>query len=129
MSDTTAEGLTEADREALVGVLRPLLGAHADVTANHVIAAGWASPDRLEAVQAERDAARREERMRAEDQTKAWRIIARVEALAEQWNATPDYTASTYDQGRVDQRHDMTMQLLEALGDDPDRELPDKVAP
>jgi hypothetical protein len=38
-----------------------------------------------------------------------------VEALADQWNETPDYTASEYDQGRVDQRHAMTEQLLAAL--------------
>lgn len=42
-------------------------------------------------------------------------VLARVRALADQWNDTPDYTPSVYDQGRVDQRHDMTMQLLEAL--------------
>lgn len=41
--------------------------------------------------------------------------VARIEALAEQWNSTPDYAPSDYDQGRVDQRHDMTGQLLEAL--------------
>lgn len=45
-------------------------------------------------------------------------VLARVRALADQWNDTPDYTPSTYDQGRVDQRHDMTMQLLEVLGDE-----------
>lgn len=43
-------------------------------------------------------------------------ILARVRALADQWNDTPDYTPSAYDQGCVDQRHAMTMQLLEALG-------------
>lgn len=42
-------------------------------------------------------------------------ILARVRALADQWNDTPDYTPSVYDQGRVDQRHDMTQQLLEVL--------------
>lgn len=41
-----------------------------------------------------------------------------VEALADQWNETPDYAPSDYDQGRVDQRHDMTGQLLEALAAD-----------
>ena len=44
-------------------------------------------------------------------------VLARVRALVDQWNETPDYTPSVYDQGRVDQRHDMTMQLLEALAD------------
>ena len=43
-------------------------------------------------------------------------ILVRVRALADQWNGTPDYMPSAYDQGRVDQRHDMTQQLLEALG-------------
>lgn len=38
-----------------------------------------------------------------------------VERLADAWNATPDYTPTPYDQGRVDQRHEMTMQLLEAI--------------
>ncbi|WP_336642810.1 hypothetical protein [Microbacterium sp. MMO-113] len=38
-----------------------------------------------------------------------------VERLAEQWNTTPDHTPSTYDLGRVDQRHEMTRQLLEAI--------------
>jgi len=41
--------------------------------------------------------------------------LARVEALAEKWNSTPDYNPSEYDQGRMDQRHDMTTELLEAL--------------
>lgn len=44
--------------------------------------------------------------------------LERVRALADQWNETPDYAPSAYDQGRVDQRHDMTMQLLEALGEE-----------
>lgn len=38
-----------------------------------------------------------------------------VERLAEQWNTTPDYAPTEYDRGRVDQRHEMTMQLLEAI--------------
>lgn len=42
--------------------------------------------------------------------------VKAVEALAEQWDAIPDYTASDYDQGRVDQRHMATIELLEALG-------------
>lgn len=46
--------------------------------------------------------------------------MSAVERLAEAWNATPDYTPTEYDHGRVDQRHDMTMQLLEAI--DADRE-------
>jgi hypothetical protein len=50
--------------------------------------------------------------------TEAERILARVRALADQWNDTPDYTPSAYDQGRVDQRHDMTTQLLEVLEGD-----------
>lgn len=41
--------------------------------------------------------------------------VERIRALVDQWNDTPDYTPSEYDQGRVDQRHDMTGQLLEAL--------------
>jgi hypothetical protein len=53
----------------------------------------------------------------AQAQTDHAEALKRVRALAEQWNETPDYTPSVYDQGRVDQRHDMTMQLLEALGD------------
>ncbi len=44
--------------------------------------------------------------------------LERVRALADQWNDTPDYASSEYDQGRVDQRHVMTEQLLEALGVD-----------
>lgn len=48
--------------------------------------------------------------------------MSAVEALAEAWNATPDYTATEYDQGRVDQRHDMTMQLLEAIEADREAE-------
>lgn len=43
----------------------------------------------------------------------------RVQALADQWNETPDYMPSAYDQGRVDQRHDMTAQLLELLAEVP----------
>lgn len=38
-----------------------------------------------------------------------------VERLAEQWNQTRDWAPTPYDQGRVDQRHDMTAQLLEAI--------------
>lgn len=38
-----------------------------------------------------------------------------VERLADQWNQTPDHTPTTYDLGRVDQRHAMTAQLLEAI--------------
>jgi len=38
-----------------------------------------------------------------------------VERLADQWNATPDNSSTDYDCGRVDQRHDMTTQLLEAI--------------
>lgn len=38
-----------------------------------------------------------------------------VERLADQWNATPDWAPTVYDHGRVDQRHEMTMQLLEAI--------------
>lgn len=41
--------------------------------------------------------------------------LAAAEGLAEKWNATPDYTVSEYDRGRVDQRHDMTTELLEVL--------------
>jgi hypothetical protein len=44
--------------------------------------------------------------------------LAPIEALAEQWNSTPDYSPTDYDRGRVDQRHDMTGQLLEALTPD-----------
>lgn len=43
--------------------------------------------------------------------------VTAVEALADQWNSTPDYSPTDYDRGRVDQRHDMTGQLLEALAD------------
>lgn len=38
-----------------------------------------------------------------------------VERLADQWNETPDWANTDYDQGRVDQRHEMTRQLLEAI--------------
>lgn len=38
-----------------------------------------------------------------------------VERLAEQWNTTPDWAPTVYDHGRVDQRHEMTRQLLEAI--------------
>ncbi len=41
--------------------------------------------------------------------------IARIRQIADQWNATPDYLPSSYDRGRVDQRHEMTEQLLTAL--------------
>lgn len=41
--------------------------------------------------------------------------IRRVESLADQWSNAPDHSPSEYDRGRVDQRHAMTMQLLEAL--------------
>jgi hypothetical protein len=46
-----------------------------------------------------------------------WLGSGPIQALADQWNETPDYTPSEYDQGRVDQRHDMTMQLLAALAE------------
>lgn len=45
-------------------------------------------------------------------------VIEKVQSLADQWDATPDYQSSEYDQGRVEQRHDMTAQLLEALATD-----------
>ena len=38
-----------------------------------------------------------------------------VERLAEQWNTTPDHAPTEYDRGRVEQRHAMTLQLLEAI--------------
>lgn len=41
--------------------------------------------------------------------------MSAVEQLAEALNTTQDYAPSEYDQGRVDQQHDMTMQLLEAI--------------
>lgn len=47
--------------------------------------------------------------------------LAPVEALAEKWNSTPDYTRTEYDRGRVDQRHDMTTELLEVLSTPPRR--------
>ena len=50
----------------------------------------------------------------------AIQTIARVEALAEKWNSTPDYDPTEYDQGRVDQRHDMTTELLVALAPESD---------
>jgi hypothetical protein len=37
--------------------------------------------------------------------------------LADQWNETPDYAPHDYDRGRVEQRHDMTEQLLTVLTD------------
>lgn len=42
-------------------------------------------------------------------------LLAAVRALADAWNEIPDYTATTYDQGRVDQRHMMLGELLEVL--------------
>lgn len=44
--------------------------------------------------------------------------IARIREIAEQWNTTPDYLRSSYDRGRVDQRHEMTELLLTALNSD-----------
>lgn len=41
-----------------------------------------------------------------------------VERLADQWNTTPDWAPTVYDQGRADQRHEMTRQLLEAIDAD-----------
>jgi hypothetical protein len=43
--------------------------------------------------------------------------VHRVKALADAWSETPDYTASDYDRGRVDQRHDMTEELLAIVDD------------
>jgi hypothetical protein len=43
------------------------------------------------------------------------RLLADLRTLADQWNTTPDYQPTHYDRGRVDQRHDMTGQLLELL--------------
>ena len=48
--------------------------------------------------------------------------MSAVERLATTWNATPDYAPTEYDKGRVYQRHDMTMQLLEAI--EADRSTP-----
>lgn len=45
--------------------------------------------------------------------------LADVRALADAWNEIPDYTATVYDRGRVDQRHDMLAELLEVLDPDP----------
>jgi hypothetical protein len=42
--------------------------------------------------------------------------LGRVEELADAWNETPDYAPSHYDRGRVEQRHDMTGELLTILG-------------
>jgi hypothetical protein len=41
--------------------------------------------------------------------------LAPVIALADEWAAIPDYRASIYDEGRVDQRHMATTELLETL--------------
>ena len=38
-----------------------------------------------------------------------------VKALADAWNETPDYAPSEYDRGRVEQRHDMTAELLAVI--------------
>lgn len=51
----------------------------------------------------------------SENKIRAQAILTRVRALADQWDETPDYTATDYDRGRVEQRHDMLTQLLEAL--------------
>lgn len=42
-------------------------------------------------------------------------VAEKVRAVCDQWNDTPDYTPSGYDLGRVDQRHEMTAQMLEAI--------------
>jgi hypothetical protein len=80
------------------------------------------SADRLAAVQAEmehqaeRKETYHEQWMLTEAENARLRArLAEVEALADGWNDVPDYAPSAYDQGRVDQRHDMTMALLEAL--------------
>lgn len=39
-----ARAPASAERDALVADLRPLIGAHADITANHLLAAGWTNP-------------------------------------------------------------------------------------
>jgi hypothetical protein len=49
------------------------------------------------------------------DPARAIVLLEEVQALASRWNDIPDYTATQYDRGRVDQRHDMTMELLVAL--------------
>lgn len=59
---------------------------------------------------------------RVPEQGEASAAIERVRAVADQWNATPDYSPSEYDKGRVDQRHDMTAQLLAALDGAPEPE-------
>lgn len=41
-----------------------------------------------------------------------------VERLVDAWDSVTDYAPTEYDQGRVDQRHAMTMQLLEAIEED-----------
>lgn len=41
--------------------------------------------------------------------------LAPVEALAAKWDSTPDHPPTAYDQGRVDQRHAMTADLLDVL--------------
>lgn len=91
-TESTPVGLTEAEREALIEAIQD---GEQDGWVARLIA------DRHAALLAE-VAASRETR-------------GRVAELATGWNDLPDYAPSTYDQGRVDQRHDMTMTLLEAL--------------
>lgn len=57
--------------------------------------------------------------------TAAPSVLSAVERLAESWNATPDYAPTEYDRGRVEQRHEMTMQLLEVLAANKEVDTPE----
>lgn len=98
---TAGEGLSEAEREVLSNTISDVIGR----------SYGFEAICR----QVERIVAARESAAATRARAEA---LAPIIALADQWNDTPDYTPSSYDQGCVDQRHGMTMQLLEALAPD-----------
>lgn len=89
---TGGEGVTlsEAEREALRGAW----SAGQDTTTRVV---KWIVAARVQQAEAERDAARREERMRAEDHARAWQRVAEVEAERDALRERVEALADEYD--------------------------------
>lgn len=65
---------------------------------------------------AQRDAERRD--AEADEMLELRAKVDRVEALLQAWGEIPDYAPSTYDRGRVDQRHMAAEELAIALAGD-----------
>lgn len=72
-----ANAAVERDRDELVSVLHPMLGAHSDVVANAILAAGWVSPAeaRRREAAALKAAADELQRLTSADPRQPWTVL------------------------------------------------------